>query len=194
MHKASHHCTLCADWYTLSDNGSLDVRVDTLPDYPTETYPGSPVPPAARPVSPLIQAIGPMRLGFPELRSGADFAFYNFHYSRTKPGRPTKWNIKKMEFYVKSIGLNTAFGKMIRECADKYKDIEASIAMDNFRKEVHPPSWNRPHSGLSAHLEATFNCVFRGWVPDHVEICLATMKTVTSMKPVHSVLNRIFRR
>jgi hypothetical protein len=186
-------CTECADWYVLCDNGALDVRLDTLPDYPTETYPGSPNPPPERPVGPNIQVIGPMRLGFPVMRTGADFAFYNFHYSRTKPGRPTKWNIKKMEFYVKSIGLNTAFGKMIRECADKYKDLEATAAMDKFRLEVHPPSWNRPHSGLSAHLEATFHCVFRGLVPDHVEICLATMKLVTAMKPVHRVLNRILK-
>ena len=65
--------------------------------------------------------------------------------------------------------------------------------MDKFIKEVHPPSWDRPHSGLSAHLEATFHCVFRGLVPDHVEICLASMKKVTFMKPVHSVLNRILK-
>jgi hypothetical protein len=191
--QGSSSCTLCADWFVLCDNGALDVRVDTLPDYPTEVYPGSPAPPAERPVGPHVHVIGPMRLGFPELRCGADFAFYNFHYSRTKPGRPTRWNIKKMEFYVKSIGLNTAFGKMIREAADKYKDLEANIAMDKFRKEVHPPSWNRPHSGLSAHLEATFHCVFRGLVPDHVEICLATMKLVTAMKPVHHVFNRILK-
>ena len=152
------------------------MRVDTLPQYPTESYPGSPIPPVERPVGPHINAIGPMRLGFPEMRLGANFAFYNFHYSRTKPGRPKKWNIEKMEFYTKSIGLNTAFGKMIRECADKYKDTESSAAMDKFIKEVHPPSWDRPHSGLSAHLEATFHCVFRGLVPDHVEICLASMK------------------
>ena len=49
--------------------------MDTLPDNPADIYPGSPLPPIERPVSPLTEVIGPMRLGFPELRLGADFAF-----------------------------------------------------------------------------------------------------------------------
>jgi hypothetical protein len=187
-------CQVCADWFVLCDNGALDVGMEMLPLYPKDTYPGSPLPPPERPVGTHVKAIGPMRISFPQLRIGADFAFYNFHYSKTKPGpRPINWTIGKMEFYVKSIGLNQAFSKSLRLCADKYKDDETYVAMNHFRNEVHPPSWDRPHSGLSAHLEATFHCVFRGLVPDHVEICLAGLRTVTSMVPVHRVLNRILK-
>ena len=144
-----------------------------------------------RPVGPNVRWIGPMRLGFPQLRKGSDFAFYNYHYSRRQTGRSVKWTVANLEFYIKSIGLNTQFYKMLRMCSDKYLHLEPLVAMAKFRSEVHPPSWDRPHSGLSAHLEATFHCVFRGLVPDHVEICLASMKKVTSMKPIHTVLNII---
>jgi hypothetical protein len=184
-------CRDCADWYILCTNGSLNVKTDILEDYPSCLYDGSPEYPTERPVGPLVQWIGPMRLGFPQLRKGSDFAFYNYHYSRRQRGPSIKWTVANLEFYIKSIGLNTQFYKMVRTCSDKYLHLEPADALLRFREEVHPPSWDRPHSGLSAHLEATFHCVFRGLVPDHVEICLASMKKVTSMKPIHSVLNKI---
>jgi hypothetical protein len=184
-------CLACADWYILCDNGSLDVRIDSLPLYPKETHPGFPEPPIERRVGPNVHMLCPMRLGFPQMKQGADFAFFNYHCSKKQGGRTLKWTVAKLEFYVKSLGLNLAFYQMIRQCAEKYVDLESALALEKFREEVYPPSWERPHLGLAAHLEATFHCVFRGLIPDHVEISLAALKTVTPMFTVRRVLNRI---
>ena len=68
-------CANCADWYILCTNGSLNVTLAVLVDYPMCIYDGSPPPPIERPVGQHVKWIGPMRLGFPQLRKGADFAF-----------------------------------------------------------------------------------------------------------------------
>jgi hypothetical protein len=72
----------CADWYILCNNDSLDVNIATLGNYQLCTYGGSPPSPIERPVGAHVARIGPMRLGFSKFRVGADFAFYNYHYSR----------------------------------------------------------------------------------------------------------------
>jgi hypothetical protein len=116
-----------------------------------ETYPGFPEPPN-------VHLLSPMQLGFPQMRQGADFAFFNFHCSRKQTGRTLKWTVAKLEFYVKSLGLNLAFHQMVRECAEKHVDLESAVALEQFREEV----LYIPHHGnvLTLGLLRTWKLLF----------------------------------
>ena len=68
------------------------------------------------------------------MRKGADFAFYNYHYSRKQKGRSVRWTVANLELYIKSIGLNTQFYKMLGMCSDKYLEPDPVDVLLKFRE------------------------------------------------------------